>query len=218
MGRPKGSKDKISKRILAFCPTCKKQIHIQPSFRNKNKYCSRKCYNISQRGHHSWNTGKHWSIEIRKKFSEIHKNSPACQVWHKKLREFSKGKHYSPGTEFKKGQHTSPKTEFKKGMIPHNFKGRFKDSRGYILLNLPTHPFAHKKNNTVPEHRLVVEKQIGRYLIPTEFTHHINEIKDDNRPNNLMAFSSCSAHRRFHYYPDRVKPEEIIFDGRLLKS
>jgi len=32
-----------------------------------------------------------------------------------------------------------------------------------------------------------------------------------------MAFINKSAHIRFHGNPNNVKPEEIIFDGRLLK-
>ena len=93
--------------------------------------------------------------------------------------------------------------------------GRVNSRQGYIIIHKPDHPFCNGQNY-VMEHRLVVEAQIGRYLLPTETTHHLNEIKDDNRPKNLMAFTSKSAHRRFHGNPDNVKPEEIIFDGRHL--
>ena len=151
---------------------------------------------------------------------------------------FKKGHH--PANEFKKGHITSiairkkisialkgyhPVTEFKKGHTHGVKKGqtgknslRWKDgrtiNRGYILIYKPNHPFAC--GNYVREHRLIIEQQIGRYLKPRETCHHLNEIKNDNRPENLMAFISKSVHLRFHKNPANVKSNEIIFDGRKL--
>ena len=68
--------------------------------------------------------------------------------------------------------------------------GRYVDSRkGYIYVYVPDHPFA-KKNGEGDggyylEHRLVMEKHIGRYLTIDEEVHHINGVKDDNRLENL---------------------------------
>ena len=91
--------------------------------------------------------------------------------------------------------------------------GRCGDSLGYIQIKNSKHPFS-KHNGYVFEHRLVIESQIGRPLLPTEPCHHLNGIKDDNRPENLMAFTSESAHQRFHKNLNNVKLSEIIFDGR----
>lgn len=85
----------------------------------------------------------------------------------------------------------------------------------YINLYLPDHPYAH--GVYVLEHRLVVEYFIGRYLLPLEIVHHVNEIKHCNHPKNLMAFVNESAHKRFERQ-GIVSFEEIIFDGRKLKE
>jgi hypothetical protein len=87
---------------------------------------------------------------------------------------------------------------------------------GYVFIKQPNHPFCNKQGY-VREHRLVVEKQIGRYLFPKEKTHHLGA-KDDNRPQMLMAFINNGIHMKFHYNPSLVKPSEIIFDGRNYHS
>jgi len=75
--------------------------------------------------------------------------------------------------------------------------GRNKNDAGYILVYKPHHPYSGYYGQ-VREHRLVMEKKIGRYLKPKEVVHHINGIKDDNRIENLMLFKNNKQHMDYH--------------------
>lgn len=93
-----------------------------------------------------------------------------------------------------------------------NWKNGRRHHQGYIQFKQLHHPNVDY-NGYIFEHRLVVEKQIGRYLKPTEEVHHRNGIKDDNHPENLMAFKNKAIHRKFEAGKP-VNSEDIIFDGR----
>ena len=91
---------------------------------------------------------------------------------------------------FVKGQNCGEKHPGWKG-------GKTIGSNGYIFIYKPDHPFA-QKIGYVSEHRLVMEKKLGRFLKPFETVHHINGDKQDNRIENLIMFSSNIKHLSFH--------------------
>lgn len=90
--------------------------------------------------------------------------------------------------------------------------GRQMHRNGYIYIYSPDHPYCDR-HKMVFEHRLVVERLIGRYLLPKEEIHHLNKIKHDNKPNNLVAFIDRSSHQKFEMGLS-VSKETITFDGR----
>ena len=81
--------------------------------------------------------------------------------------------------------------------------GRTGDGHGYILIKKHGHPRANKKGY-VKEQILVMEKVIGRFLTKNEIVHHMNRIKDDNRPKNLKLFANNSEHMRYHNLYDPI--------------
>lgn len=68
------------------------------------------------------------------------------------------------------------------------YQGETKTKRGYIYIKIDSNDpmYAMAKNGWVLEHRLVVARREGRLLNKGEVVHHINGIKSDNRPSNLM--------------------------------
>lgn len=75
--------------------------------------------------------------------------------------------------------------------------GKTKNKQGYVMVLRKDHPFAQKPNFRISEHRLEMEKKIGRYLKKEEHVHHLNGIKDDNRIENLVLITK-SEHSSIH--------------------
>ena len=71
--------------------------------------------------------------------------------------------------------------------------GRHIDKQGYVLLRAVDHPHANS-NGYVREHRLVMERVLGRRLLPTEVVHHKDGNRQNNAPENLEVFQSNAEH------------------------
>lgn len=91
--------------------------------------------------------------------------------------------------------------------------GKTLDSHGYILVKAPKdHPYKTKAGY-IREHRLVMEKSIGRYLFPTEDVHHLNGDKTDNRIENLGLFSNRTQHLRHEHKEGLYRKHLAILNG-----
>jgi hypothetical protein len=80
--------------------------------------------------------------------------------------------------------------------------------KGHKLMKVLNHPFANKKGYML-EHRLVVEKYLGRYLKPIEVVHHIDGQRDNNNIENLHLFQNQSEHISYHHFLQSLVRGEI---------
>lgn len=72
-----------------------------------------------------------------------------------------------------------------------NWKGGYKSYHGYIRIRMPEHPYA-ASDGYVPQHRLVMEQKLGRYLLPSEHVHHRDGNKSNNDIENLLLISPAN--------------------------
>ena len=96
------------------------------------------------------------------------------------------------------------------GKNSNNWRGGRSITKGYVRLYTPDHPNAIQ--GKVFEHRLVAEKTLGRYLTKDEVVHHLNGIKDDNRPENLEV-----TNRKDHVHKHYIDSEAIQARDREIK-
>lgn len=124
----------------------------------------------------------------------------------------------------------------RKGSVSSAWRGGFRQQtkKGYIKVYLsPDDPLASMlasvkgRRTYVQEHRLVMARHIGRPLLKTEYVHHINGIKDDNRIENLRLVSpfehtvynaicsQCSLRKELRLLRWQIKELQESIQGRL---
>ena len=130
--------------------------------------------------------GKKHSKKSRMKMSKNHANVAGSNhpLWGKRHSEKSKKK----------------MSEALGGKNHPNWNGGIaKHPDGYISIWKPEHPFSTLAGYVL-EHRLVAEKELGRYLKPAEEGHHRNGNRADNNWDNLFVFESKSDHTRYERF------------------
>lgn len=67
----------------------------------------------------------------------------------------------------------------------------------YIRVMCKSHPRANR-DGYIYEHTLVAERALGRVLPPMAEVHHFNEVKTDNRGQNLVICPDRKYHALLH--------------------
>ena len=78
--------------------------------------------------------------------------------------------------------------------------GETKNVYGYVLVRRPEHPRAN--HGYIQRSNLVAEAMLHRPLEAGEVVHHINRVRTDDRPNNLLVMTR-SDHIALHHHEDR---------------
>jgi len=148
--------------------------------------------------------GRKWTEEQKRKLSETVKGRIKSPEHREKLRQAGLGQKHS--MERRRNESLGHLGQ-QKGTEHHAWVpiGTVAYQRGYRVIKT--------RLGYEFEHRLVVEKAMGRKLCRLETVHHINEDKLDNRLENLKVFRTPGKHVMAHRTPERVRREDIVFDG-----
>ena len=77
------------------------------------------------------------------------------------------------------------------------WNGGLTKTKGYIVERSPGHPRSGVRGY-VPQHVLVAERALGRYLPLKAEVHHVNAIRHDNRGCNLVVCEDHGFHMLLH--------------------
>ena len=90
-----------------------------------------------------------------------------------------------------------------------NWKGgKMIHSGGYKLIRMPEH-YRASKNGYVFEHILIWERIYNKKVPKGYVIHHLNGIKDDNRPENLCIISKKDHMKINEKYKKRIRELEL---------
>ena len=99
---------------------------------------------------------------------------------------------------------------FKDNRVDLPIGTRTQQKSGYILVKT-SESYGATDGNWRAEHRIVVEKIIGRTLLPDEQVHHKNGVRWDNRPENLELWL-VNSHPRGQRISDLLAWAHEIID------
>lgn len=234
---PRGVYERKVKPIPIKCSYCNKTIYKLKSAMGQHNYCNIVCFKKGRLlGQGVWNKNKKFNMtkehkdRLRlciKKAQDKRVENNEAKYWEKGELEFLKQNYgklntrklakrlkrslgcvhtraYLLGLKFAKEGYK----DVRGGEKHHNWKGGRVPIGIYILIYQPTHPYKTQLGYVL-EHRLVMEKAIGRYLKPKERVHHIDFDGNNNVIDNLHLFPDIKDHQNYHRFLRRLVLEML---------
>lgn len=179
------------------CNNCGKEFNKEPhrAKRSNRHFCSRKCHLDFTRSNLQGSQSPYWRrVQVQCDF--------CGRILQIKSSRLGASKHHFCNKDCHDNyQRLTPEN---KGDKASGWKGgRVIDARGYVDIYCPDHPYADNKGY-VPEHRLVMEKHLGRFLRPEEVVHHKDGNIQNNALENLELFPSQNSHISYHLAQPRI--------------
>lgn len=157
--------------MVTKCAWCKTEFKIKPSKLKERNFCCKNCYYAYKARNQIQTTCFRCGKPVVKppsKASERSFCSPQCLM--KTLNE---------------------------ELNPHRMTMQTRLKIRKAMLNKSKSDY-YEKTFGQHTHRWVAEIMLGRKLKPGEVVHHIDGNKRNNKPGNLMVFSSQSEHLEWH--------------------
>lgn len=190
MGRPRTLEDKP-------CATCSELFH--PRERNA-RYCSPKCRHekLSRAEKEcpqcktlfkgSYAQQKYCSHECKNVASRVLKTT-ICQHCSSVFeRPHGKLRAYCSRSCAASARKVGKVANYSESELTTRTPGKWRSTHGYEIVKID--------GKMKQVHRIAMEQKIGRKLLPSERVHHINGVRDDNRPENLELWISKGSSKK----------------------